>query len=237
MNTKKALSIFAAVVFFCVFNANGQINLLSNDITFRTPDNADQFTTHYGSLSVDGGNCGSGCGWLSCNNFWCGYFCYIGGYFYAYDKHFIQPHPSDISKVIVYTTIESGEALTVARGMSVTKGGKSEVILPDHFSLVTSVDIPVTVHLTPEKSPALLYITQKSKEKITVAIKAADYSEFGDVEFSYQVIGVRDGFENGKVIRDISNINDTTNISPKQKAMKEKVQAIMAKEKEKMGKR
>ena len=44
MNTKKALSIFAAVVFFCVFNANGQINLLSNDITFRTPDNADQFT-------------------------------------------------------------------------------------------------------------------------------------------------------------------------------------------------
>jgi hypothetical protein len=150
-----------------------------------------------------------------------------------YNKNFIQPHPTDDNKVIAYVTIEAGEALTITRGLSATKGGQVEVVLPDHFSLVTSADVPVTVLITPEKSPALLYVIKKSKEKIAVAVKADDYSHFGDVEFSYQVTGVRDGYENYKAIRDISDIDDSTNFSPKQKVMKEKVKAILTKEKAK----
>jgi hypothetical protein len=88
--------------------------------------------------------------------------------------------------------------------------------------------------LTPEKLPALLYVTQQSKEKITIAIKPADYSEFGDVQFSYQVTGIRDGFEDNKVIRDASNINDTTTYSAKRKGMMARIKAIGAMKKAKM---
>jgi hypothetical protein len=120
MNTKMSLSIFA-VVFFCVFNAKGQINLLSNDITFRTPNTSNHGTDHYGDLNVYQGN-NNNWGWLYCEHFFCPNDGYFNGSFYAYDKHFIQPHPTDTSKIIVYSTIESGEALTIARGRSVTKG-------------------------------------------------------------------------------------------------------------------
>jgi hypothetical protein len=238
MNTKKVLFAIVAVV-FCIFNSNAQINLLSNAINFRTNSTFAASTWHYGDLRLDCSPSWSW-GWLEAN--------YIeskgnlqvnGNFTCSGTKSFIQAHPTDTSKLIAYVAIEAGEALTVARGMSVTKGGKVEIPLPEHFFLVTSADIPVTVLLTPEKSPALLYVAQKSKEKIVVAEKSADYSEFGDVDFSYQVTGVRDGFEDYKVIRDVSNVDDTTGISLKRKALMEKSQTMfkakwMAKEKVKM---
>jgi hypothetical protein len=213
MSTKKVLLIIVSLI-CCVFNANANhINLITDTI-FSWANFTQTGWATIGSYMACGGN------------FYCGADFYCGG-----NKYFLQPHPSDSDKVIAYIAIESGEALTLARGMSVTKGGQSEIVLPDHFSLVTSPDIPVTVLLTPEKSPATLYVKQKSKEKIIIAVKAAEYSEFGDVEFSYQVTGVRDGFENSKAIRDASNIDDTTNISLKQKRMKTKLRVFKEMEK------
>jgi hypothetical protein len=85
--------------------------------------------------------------------------------------------------------------------------GEVIVTLPEHFSLVTSKDAPVTVIITPESAPVLLYVKSKSKEQIVVAMKKSDFSEFRDVEFSYQVTGVRDGFVGQEVIIDAEKLD------------------------------
>ncbi len=36
-------------------------------------------------------------------------------------------------------------------------------------------------------------------------MKSSDFVEYGDAEFSWQVNGVRDGFENEKIVVDIDN--------------------------------
>lgn len=66
---KLNLKAVCSVVAFCgmVFSAGAQINLLSNDIIFRTSSNANYYTTHYGDLNLQGGSYGTTWGWLSCN--------------------------------------------------------------------------------------------------------------------------------------------------------------------------
>jgi hypothetical protein len=68
--------------------------------------------------------------------------------------------------------------------------------------MTTSPNTPVTVILTPKNAPVLLYTKRDGKDKIVVAMKKSDLISFGDVEFDFQVAGVRDGFENTDVILD-----------------------------------
>ena len=110
-------------------------------------------------------------------------------------KAFVHPHPTDTSKLIRYVAIESAEALTLARGTTKTINGEAIITLPEHFAMVTSKDEPLTIHLTPKGAPVLLYVKKESNEQIVVAMRQSDFSEFRDVEFSFQVTGVRDGFE------------------------------------------
>jgi hypothetical protein len=117
-------------------------------------------------------------------------------------KAFIHPHPTNTSEVIRYVAMESGEALTVARGVARTENGQVTISLPEHFALVTSNTEPIAVILTPEGAPVLLYTKQKSREKIVVAMRPSDFSEYKDVEFSYQITGTRDGFEDLEIIID-----------------------------------
>ena len=55
--------------------------------------------------------------------------------------------------------------------------------------------------------------------------------EFRDVEFSFQVTGVRDGFEDEEVIVDIAEKDDQKNISKKRAAYNERVKTIAEKAK------
>ena len=127
-----------------------------------------------------------------------GNFSVVGG-----TKNFVQPHPTDETKKIVYVAAEAGEALTMARGISRTENGQATVQLPDHFALVTSEDAPVTVQLTVEGAPALVYVVSKSRQAIEVKMKGSDFAEFQDVTFNYFVQGVRDGFEDHIAVQDI----------------------------------
>ncbi|NLW32441.1 MAG: hypothetical protein GXY77_13410 [Fibrobacter sp.] len=115
-----------------------------------------------------------------------------------------------------YIAIESGEALTVARGTAKTENGKAEIELPEHFSLVTSENAPLTVLLTPENVPVLLYTKNKSKTKVTVAMKKSDLFEFGDVQFAFQVTGVRDGFEDEEIMVDTDKMLKNEREEPKE---------------------
>ncbi|MDR2578014.1 MAG: hypothetical protein LBC70_04265 [Chitinispirillales bacterium] len=157
-------------------------------------------TFHYGNFIVSGGNQGGHFGLL------------VGDRIYAYEfihsygaitsplgKGFIHPHPTEPS-VIRYVAIESGQALTVTRGVAQTVNGQVTIPLPEHFAMVTSEIEPLTVTLTPMGAPALIYIKEVSRERITVAMKPSDFSEYRDIEFSYHVTGVRDGFEKQEII-------------------------------------
>ena len=231
-----AIVILASCFLFGVY---AQINLMSNDIQFRSYDNANQATYHYGDLRLEGGSIGSSYGWLYTNAINCYGFASIIGNTTIYGsllvygtKNFVHPHPTDSTKLIKYIAIESGEALTLARGTSKTVNGQVTIALPEHFSLVTSADAPVTVLLTPKRAPALLYTKEESKEQIVVAMKESDFFEFHDVEFAFQVTGVRDGFEDEEIIVDISKKNGQENISEKRTAYNEKVKVIAEKMKQ-----
>lgn len=183
----------------------GQINLKASNIRFRENTNYYATTIHHGDFKVvsnsdyySGDN--EGWGWLYCNRIMsrgAGQTNYIDGNLQVSGtKNFIHPHPDDTDKVIIYTCIEAGEALTLARGVATTVNGKAIINLPEHFKLVTSSKALISVILTPENNPAVLYTTSKSKESVEVAIKEEDFFEYGDISFSFQVTGVRDQFEN-----------------------------------------
>jgi len=224
-----------AVVVGCgvVFNAGAQINLLSNGIIFRSSTNYAATTKHYGDIDLTY-TPDSNWGWVYTNRLEDYGDAYINGDLYVNGaKNFVQPHPTDTTKVIKYIAVEAGEATTMARGLSKTNGGSVVITLPEHFALVTSGDAPLTVLLTPEKAPVLLYTAEKSKERITVAMKPADFSEFGDAGFAWQLSGVRDGYENEKVICDadslVRGIGDAAPVFEKRAKMNERARKLMEK--------
>jgi len=141
---------------------------------------------------------------------------------YGY-KNFAHPHPSDSTKEILYVSVEAGEALTLARGVAETVNGKAIIDLPEHYSLVTSSEGLISVILTPEKQPAVLYVVSKSKEQIEIAMGNDDLYKYGDIPFSFQVTGVRDGFEEQQPIQ---GILDKKTISEKRKEYNKKCKTI-----------
>jgi len=223
----KMLAAVVVVLSGIGFGVVAQINFNANDITFRDHNNPHSYTVHYGDLTISGGTAGTWWGWLTCNRIYALSYAFLRsavvdhslyvdndlfvlGSVNAVVKNFIHPHPTDNSKLIRYIAIESGESLTLARGTAKTVNGQTTIELPEHFSLVTSKDAPITVILTPEGAPVLLYTKQKSREKVVVAMKPSDFSEFKDVEFSFQVTGVRDGFEKQEVIVDEDKLESSS---------------------------
>lgn len=228
---KAQFKTFAVVVLMSgmIFSSLAQINLLSDYITFRSYNNAARGTTHYGDLNIDGGSSGTGWGWMTCEAGYVNDWFNIYGNLNVYGtKNFVHPHPTDTTKVIKYIAIESGEALTLARGTAATVNGQAIVTLPEHFKLVTSTDAPITVILTPEEAPVLLYTKEKSKEQIVIGMKDSDFYEFGDVSFAFQVTGVRDGFEDEEVIVDIVEKAENDRVSAKRADYNEKVKKARA---------
>lgn len=119
-----------------------------------------------------------------------------GDLFVVGEKHFVQAHPFDRSKEIVYSSLEGPEAGTYVRGSAEVINGEVVINLPDHFGMVTSTN-GLTVQLTPRGTWLQLYVTEVSVAKITVR-EAGGRSG----KFDYLVQGVRLGYENSPVIRD-----------------------------------
>lgn len=180
-----------ALLFSCVMVSGvfATIHLNGDDIYFRSYSGANNTTVHYGDLAVIGGYMGMQKGHIACNGLQC----------YG-SKNFIQAHPEDSTKEIKYTSMESGEVLTVVRGFMRTSNGNAIINLPEHFTLVTSKKGLITVQLTPEGSPVLLYVVKKSTSRVSISMKSDDYFNQGDVGFSYTITGVRDGYENEEII-------------------------------------
>src|SRR5262249_18849741 len=74
-------------------------------------------------------------------------------------KAFVQAHPTDPSREIVYVALEGGEAGTYVRGSGQLRSGKAVVALPEHFGLVTAVE-GLTIQLTPRGEWLQLYVVK-----------------------------------------------------------------------------
>jgi hypothetical protein len=124
-----------------------------------------------------------------------------GNFLATGNKNFVEPHPTDPSKEIRYVTLEGREANTFFRGTSHLVGGRATINVPDDFGMVTDAE-GLTVQLTPIGEPAGLYCLSRSLSEIEIAGTV-------DVEFDYQVMGVR------KASKDFQPIHANTSFVPR----------------------
>ncbi|MGA2298975.1 MAG: hypothetical protein ABSG15_15630, partial [FCB group bacterium] len=125
-----------------------------------------------------------------------------GNYTCTGSKSFVQQHPIDPNKEIVYVCLEGGEAGTYYRGSSNLVNGYKIIKLPEHFSLVTSTYAQITVQVTPRGDCNGLFVESANEKEIVVRESKGGNS---NVEFDYFINGVRSGFENHEVIRNRTN--------------------------------
>jgi hypothetical protein len=108
---------------------------------------------------------------------------------------FVEAHPTDISKEIVYASLEGPEAGTYIRGTAQLVNGEAVIELPEHFGFVTAEE-GLTVQLTPLGEWLQLYVVEKSTLRLVVR-----EAQGKSGRFDYLVQGIRKGYENYQVIR------------------------------------
>lgn len=101
-------------------------------------------------------------------------------------KNFIQPHPEDASRNVLFVCLEGNENGTYFRGKGTLKGGVAEIEIPEEWQLVTE-DEGITVQLTVVGSPARVWVETETRKRIVV--RGTE-----DCRFNYLVNGVRRGF-------------------------------------------
>lgn len=107
-------------------------------------------------------------------------------------KFFVEPHPTDASRVIRFVALEGPEAGTYFRGSSRTLGGSATIEVPESFQMVTDEE-GLTVQLTAVGALIPLAVITKDLNQITVRSSR-------DVAFDYEVKGVRRGFSRFEAI-------------------------------------
>lgn len=109
-------------------------------------------------------------------------------------KSFVDPHPTDASKVIEYISLEGAEAGTYFRGKGRFERGMARIAVPEDFRLVTSSD-GLSVQVTPIGQMATVAVIRADLNEIVVQASR-------NVEFYYTVNGVRATFASHKPIRE-----------------------------------
>jgi hypothetical protein len=109
-------------------------------------------------------------------------------------KAFVQAHPSDPSREIVYVALEGGEAGTYVRGTGQLQSGKAVLALPEHFGLTTTEGL--TVQLTPRGEWLQLYVVELDTAQLVVR-----EAQGKNGAFDYFICGVRRGYEQHEVLR------------------------------------
>lgn len=113
-------------------------------------------------------------------------------------KNFVEVHPNDTTKEIVYSVVEGPEAATFIRGEATLTNGSATIEFPEHFTLVTAEE-DLTAQLTPAGNCNGLYVESVDNNQLVVKELNGGTS---NVAFYYMVHGVRDGYQNFEVIRD-----------------------------------
>jgi hypothetical protein len=107
-------------------------------------------------------------------------------------KYFIEPHPTDASKVIRYVCLEGPESGTYFRGSAQIVNGQAVINVPEDFRIVTDIE-GLTVQLTPIGDLATMAVVSEDLNQIVVKSNR-------DVRFHYMVNGVRKAFKDHQAI-------------------------------------
>jgi hypothetical protein len=116
-------------------------------------------------------------------------------------KMFVEPHPTDASKVIRYIALEGPEAGTYFRGRGKFQNGLATIDVPEDFRMVTDPE-GLSIQVTPIGELATVAVIRIDLEGILV--KASR-----NVEFFYTVNGVR------KTHRDLKPIGPGSEFMPR----------------------
>jgi hypothetical protein len=98
-------------------------------------------------------------------------------------KQFIEPHPTDSSKVIRYISLEGPEPGTYFRGKGKFERGTARITVPEDFRLVTDSE-GLTVQITPIGGMATVGVMKADLNEIVVQSSR-------NLEFYYLVNGIR----------------------------------------------
>jgi hypothetical protein len=98
-------------------------------------------------------------------------------------KFFVEPHPTDASKVIRYISLEGPEPGTYFRGRGRFERGMARIPVPEHFRMVTDEE-GLTVQITPIGPMATFSVLRADLREVVVQASR-------NVEFYYVVQGVR----------------------------------------------
>ncbi len=115
------------------------------------------------------------------------------------DCTFVQNHPYENDRIIVYAAPEGDEVATYTRGSGRLVNGKARVSLGDTFKWVTNPDIGLSAQLTPREDCKGLYVASLSTEEMVVRELHDGKSS---VAFDYIVNGLRIGFEEASIVQE-----------------------------------
>jgi hypothetical protein len=110
---------------------------------------------------------------------------------------FVQNHPHDKDRVVVYTAPEGDETATYTRGTARLQNGEARVALGETFAWVTNPEIGLTAYVTPRGRPVPLAVESLSTGALVVRGPAGE-----EVDFDYIVYGLRIGFEEATVVQE-----------------------------------
>jgi hypothetical protein len=150
--------------------------------------------TAYGVYGSGTSSSGSGFGVYGTGTTY-GVFC-SGNFAASGTKSFVQKHPEDPTKAIVYVCLEGGESGTYCRGSGRLVDGEARIDLPAHFPLVTSPD-GITAQVTPTAECRGLYVAAKNHRFLIVRELGGGAS---GATFDWTVNGVRAGYEHHEPI-------------------------------------
>jgi hypothetical protein len=98
-------------------------------------------------------------------------------------KYFVEPHPTDPSRVIRYIALEGPEPGTYFRGRGKVERGIARIPVPEDFRMVTDAE-GLTVQITPLGTMATSAVLKADLNEIVIQASRS-------VEFYYLVQGVR----------------------------------------------
>jgi hypothetical protein len=112
---------------------------------------------------------------------------------------FVQNHPNNSDRVIVYSAPEGDEVATYTRGRARLRNGSASVAFGETFKWVTNPDIGLTAHVTAREECNGLCVTSVNTEGMVVRELGGGSS---NAAFDYVVYGLRIGFEEVSIVQE-----------------------------------
>ena len=103
------------------------------------------------------------------------------------DKFFIEPHPTDASKIIQFASLEGNESGTYFRGRAKFERGLARIPVPEEFRIVTDAE-GLSIQVTPIGEMTSVAVVRIDLDGIVVKGSR-------NVEFFYLVNGVRKAYK------------------------------------------